>query len=249
MDTLDLLYSYVIRILPGLFIGLIFIIYLGKGHIPIRIFSYILLFIMMRDVMTPLNIWQFGTEGIFWLRVINDPLLLLFVAALSIILIILINKLDKEANQLFVFKKVPFLNACGIGLIGAAVIVIPMLIIYQFVPITLRGGNVSNGSFFLLSLLVFCISANFLEESIYRGYFQGYIEKDFSQRKSAILSGLLFSFSHIFLAITVTSAGWGVIAFTAFEGIIAGLVRSKAGVLASTLTHGVAIFFLTSGLF
>lgn len=249
MDALLIMYDYFIRILPALIVGIIFILYLGKNHLPIRIFSYIFLFIIMRDVMTPLNIWQFGTEGIFWLRTINNPLFLILVSILSILLIMLVNKLDKESNQVYVFRKGSFIKAIGTGLLGAAVIIIPMFLIYQFVPISQRGGSVNNGGIYLLSMLVFCVSVNFLEESIYRGYFQGYIENFFSPTKSAVLSGLLFSFSHIFLATTVTNAGWGVLVFTAFEGIIAGLVRSKAGVLASTLTHGLAIFFLCSGLF
>ncbi len=249
MDALIIMYSYFIRILPALIVGIAFILCLGKNQLPVRIFSYIFLFIIMRDVMTPLNIWQFGTEGIFWLRTVNNPLFLILVSVLSIALILLVNKLDKEASQVYVFRKGSFIKAIGTGLLGAAVVVIPMFLIYQFVPITQRGGSVNNGALYLPALLVFCVSVNFLEESIYRGYFQGYMEGFFSPTKSAVLSGLLFSFSHIFLATTVTDAGWGVLAFTAFEGIIAGLVRSKAGVLASTLTHGVAIFFLCSGLF
>lgn len=249
MDTLTLLSDYFLRTLPSLIIGLAFILLLGKQHLIIRIFSYILLFIVMRDVMTPLNIWDFGTEGIFWLRTIDDPVFLLLISVLSIVLIVVVNKLDKEASEVYVFRKMSYIKAIGTGLIGAAIILVPMFLIYQFVPMEQRGGTVNNSSVFLLSLLVFCVSVNFLEESIYRGYFQGYIEKFYSPTKSAVLSGLLFSFSHIFLATTVTNAGWGVLAFTAFEGIIAGLVRSKAGVLASTITHGVAIFFLCSGLF
>lgn len=124
-----------------------------------------------------------------------------------------------------------------------------MFLIYHFVPIGNRGGEVTNSPVFLGLLLVFCLSVNFLEESIYRGYVQGYAERYFTPTKSAILSGILFSFSHMFLAITVTDAGWGVLAFTAYEGIVAGLVCSKAGVIASTITHGVAIFFLCLGFF
>ena len=38
------------------------------------------------------------------------------------------------------------------------------------------------------------------------------------------------------------------LAFTLWEGTIAGLVGAKGGVLPATLTHGGAIFLLSSGL-
>lgn len=245
-QSLDLLLQYFLRSVPGLIIGLFFIIYLGKGHIAVRIFSYIFLFILLRDVMTPLRIWDFGTHGVFWLRVVNKPLFLVLMAILSIGMIVALNYMDKEAFKLYVFKRSPYIKAILIGLLGALCIIIPMLLLYQFVPIHMRGGAVERDM--LLPLLFFCLSANFFEESLYRGYFQRYMELTVSPLKAAILSGLLFSFSHIFLSATVSDAGWGVLVFTAYEGVIAGMVRMKEGVLASTVTHGVAIFVLSSGL-
>ena len=247
MNALNILLEFFLRILPGLIVGITFILLFGKKHLAIRIFSYILLFIAMRDVFAPLNVWKVGeTEGVFWLRMIEDPVFLILGSLLCIFLAVLLNKLDKEARQLCVYIKKSLIHALSTGLIGAVISLIPMLLIYQFVPIENRGGEVTNSPVFLCLLLVFCLCVNFLEESIYRGYVQGYAERYFTPTKSAILSGILFSFSHMFLAITVTNAGWGILAFTAYVGIIAGLVRSKAGVIASTITHGVAIFFLVS---
>jgi hypothetical protein len=65
---------------------------------------------------------------------------------------------------------------------------------------------------------------------------------------AGIASGVVFAFCHIYLATTVTDAGVNLLAFTLWEGIIAGLVGAKGGVLASTVTHGGAIFLLSSGL-
>jgi hypothetical protein len=65
---------------------------------------------------------------------------------------------------------------------------------------------------------------------------------------AGIASGVVFAFCHIFLAITVTAAGYPLLVFTLWEGIIAGIIGAKGGVLCSTLTHGGAIFLLSSGL-
>jgi hypothetical protein len=46
----------------------------------------------------------------------------------------------------------------------------------------------------------------------------------------------------------VTGAGYPLLLFTLWEGIIAGLVGARGGALPATLTHGLAIFLLSSGL-
>ena len=53
---------------------------------------------------------------------------------------------------------------------------------------------------------------------------------------------------HIFLAVTVTDLGIAVILFTLYEGIICAVVRKNHGVIAATITHGMTIFILASGL-
>lgn len=105
-------------------------------------------------------------------------------------------------------------------------------------------------------LLFFCLAGNFLEEFLFRGYFQGYLQTVYELKqlsthpfKRIFLSGMLFGFMHSFLATTVTNEGVAVILFTLFEGLIAAFIREKAGLLSSTLAHGLAIYLLSAGLF
>lgn len=76
---------------------------------------------------------------------------------------------------------------------------------------------------------------------------EGYVEKYVTPIKAAILSGVLFGFGHSFLAITVTNIGLPILLFATYEGIVAGFVRMKYGLIGATLTHGLAIFLLASG--
>lgn len=78
---------------------------------------------------------------------------------------------------------------------------------------------------------------------------QGYLEKKMSAIKAAFVSGLIFGFGHCFLATTVTSIGAPLLIFTSYEGVIAGLVRARYGLVGAAVAHGVAVFVLASGLF
>jgi uncharacterized protein len=46
----------------------------------------------------------------------------------------------------------------------------------------------------------------------------------------------------------VTGVGYPLLVFTLWEGVIAGVVGAKRGVLPAALTHGGTIFLLSSGL-
>lgn len=243
---LEAIVGYVARVSPALGLGLLFL-WLVPKQVLLKIFIYILLFVVLRDVMTPLGWWSFGTEAVFWLRVNLSPSLLCFVGAVSVAIVALINVADRDLSALIVYRKLAWPKTLAIGLLGAILIAAPLLILYTFVPLAVRGGQTPDELLFILALLFFCLAANFYEETLFRGYFQGYMESVCSPLRAALLSGALFGLAHSFLAITVSNAGLGVIAFTLYEGIIAGLVRMKAGLFAATLAHGVGIFLLTAG--
>ena len=96
-------------------------------------------------------------------------------------------------------------------------------------------------------LLLMALFGNLLEEVLFRGYFQGYLEKHVTPLRAALGSGVFFAVCHTFLATTVTALGAPILVFTLFEGTIAGLVRMRMGVLPAALAHGGAIFLLASG--
>jgi uncharacterized protein len=66
---------------------------------------------------------------------------------------------------------------------------------------------------------------------------------------AGLLSGVFFSFGHIFLAYNVRNVEISILIFALWEGCLAGLVRFRFGLIPVVLTHGLAVFVLTSGLF
>lgn len=243
---LELLISYLIRVIPGILLGVFLLLLLPKKQTAIRMIVYILLFVLTRDAMTPMGLWTFGTDGFFWLRFINDPIVLIILGLVSAGMVLTMNYAEKDLKALLVWNKESVTKSIFFGVLGAAAVALPLIFIYLSTPIGIRGGKPEN--YMLFSILILALLGNLYEEVLFRGYFQGYIGKYVSPLKSAILSGILFGFGHSFLAITVTDIGWSLLIFATYEGIIAGLVRMKYGLLGATLTHGLAIFILASGL-
>lgn len=197
--------------------------------------------------MTPLGMWEIGNEAFLWVRFLDDAIFLLSFAIMGLSIVVLLYKTQKSLQQYVRWKSDNLPKDIIYGIFGAIVVAGPILIIYLFIPIEYRGGEFPIE--LLPILVVMALFGNLFEEIFFRGYFQGYMEKRISKWKAGVFSGLAFAFGHIFLSATVTDLGITLLIFCFYEGTIAGLVYAKTGLIGSTLTHGLAIFLISSGLF
>ncbi|TYQ13212.1 UNVERIFIED_CONTAM: hypothetical protein Cloal_4274 [Acetivibrio alkalicellulosi] len=246
MSTLEMLINYFLRIFPGMgLIALTFV--LIKPNVYFRTVIYIFTFILMRDAMTPLGLWTLGKEnGIVWLRMSSDPAFLIAFAVTSLIVVVALYKFDRENRKYLIWFRNKKLIGLIFGILGCIVVAAPFLNLYRGIDINDRGGIV-NASI-LLPLLLFSMFGNLLEECLFRGYALGVLKNSQNYIVAGLSTGVMFAACHIFLAITVTDIGLPILIFTLWEGMIAGLVGSKYGIIPATITHGGAIFILSSGL-
>jgi membrane protease YdiL (CAAX protease family) len=222
------------------------LLFLARREPRLRIVIYLALFILLRDAMTPLGLWSFGTQGFFWIRLSSDSAFLVLFGFACLGLSLAVYYLDRPNRHLLIWRRTSLLAGALWGLAGAIVVVLPFVAIYCFTPIGERGGNVPLQ--LVPAIFLFAILGNLLEEALFRGYVCGLLAQQMTLLGAGIWSGVVFAFCHIFLAMTVTGIGYPLLVFTLWEGIIAGIVGAKCGVASSTLTHGGAIFLLSSGL-
>lgn len=240
------LLAYLWRVLPGLvLIGAWYA--LARRVPPLRIMALIMGFILIRDAMTPAGLWRFGRtdSGVLWVRFTEDVPILLVIGVLAGVLAVALPRLDPELGVLVRWgslRPVPLLYGLAGGLGAAA----PALILLAGTPLGERGGAVPAGVLAVLAL--FCLAGNLLEEVLFRGFLQGYVEPRLGPVRAALLSAVVFAACHAFLASTVTAVGWPLLLFTLYEGLICAHLRLRHGVLPAALAHGLAILLLASGL-
>jgi membrane protease YdiL (CAAX protease family) len=241
--TLDTLSAYLARVAPGLALGGAV---LALAPPRLRVVVYLALFVLLRDAMTPLGLWSFGTDGGFWIRLSPDPWvqLLLGLSCLGMALGLYFG--DRENRPLVRWWRGRVPGGALTAVAAAALVVAPLAALAPFVPVESRGGPVP--AHLLPTILAFALLGNLMEELLFRGYVLGVLGERMSPLGAGIGSGVVFAFCHTSLAICVTGAGSPLLAFTLWEGVIAGVVGARCGVLASTVTHGGAIFLLSSGL-
>lgn len=244
--VLDSLAPYLSRIAPGLVLGGVLLVLARKAR-RARIVIYLALFVLLRDAMTPLGLWSLGTEGFFWLRLTEDPAFLIAFGLGSLGITLALTFLDGPNRNHLRWVRHRLAEGMVVGVLGAAIVALPLVLIYRSTPIAMRGGAVPIR--ILPALLVFTLLGNLLEEMLFRGYVLEELALTMPPTRAGVLSGVVFAFCHVFLATTVTDTGAALLLFTLWEGVLAGWIGSRYGVLPATLTHGGAVFLLASGLF
>lgn len=246
METIISMTSYISLILPGLILIVLFFI-LIKPDSNLRIVIYIFSFVLLRDAMTPAGLWTLGkTDNLLWIRLSRDPLFLVLFGLFSLIIIAALFFFDRENRKYLIWFKNSKIYGMLNGFIGTLIIVLPFFLLYKNIDINLRGDIVNPG--LIVPMLIFAIFGNFFEEGLFRGYVLGFLKQRQTPLAAGINSGVIFAFCHIYLAVTVTDIGLPLLLFTLWEGIIAGLIGTKYGIIPSTIAHGGAIFLLSSGL-
>jgi uncharacterized protein len=235
------LINYISRVTPATAALLVFFFAVPKREKLLRIFVYILLFILFRDAMTPEGLWRITPT--LELRFISQPMTLWLLAGSSIFVVLLGHFFISPLNDLRIWVKGSVFNSVIFGLLGGVLIA---LLPFVFGIVTSRISSPKpEGAELIFAVGAIAYLGNFLEEVIFRGYFQGYLnELALSRWKIIFLSGGAFAICHSFLAYTVTSVGWPILLFTFYEGTICALLRDRRGLFSAVLAHGTGLFLI-----
>eukprot|EP01087_Luapelamoeba_hula_P023064 TRINITY_DN8428_c1_g1_i1.p1 TRINITY_DN8428_c1_g1~~TRINITY_DN8428_c1_g1_i1.p1 ORF type:complete len:290 (-),score=41.66 TRINITY_DN8428_c1_g1_i1:14-883(-) len=256
--------QYCAHVSGGLGVCALFLLFVPLKLEVVRILTYIFTFVLLRDALTPYGVWTIKSEvmekGVMWLRMSDDPLLLSLLGVGALLLCQLLWQVHSffyplGGSGVIVWRinGVRSIKLLMYGIGGGLFIYLPGCIRYLYIPVADRGGPVPLPH--QTVLLFFCLSGKLLEEMLFRGYFQGYLQTVDELRFAAIsrtrrimLSGTLFAMMHSYLAASHTSEGTCIVLFTLYQGLISALVRERAGVWASTLAHGLGTYLLCCGL-
>lgn len=235
-DAVAAFTAYNLRFLPALLLFIAALLWVPRRLGGLRLALYIGLFIIMRDAMTPVGLWSFDALRIGFFA---NPLVLAGLGTVSVLVVGGVVALERDLRGLLVWRMGSLRGGALVGIGTGVLVAIPALALTGFSPLLI---DFAPG--FVLGLIVLAYGGNLFEELLFRGYLQGWLATRVSALRAALLSGLLFGVCHTALAVTVTNAGWPVLAFTVLEGVACGLVRMRYGLWAATLTHGTAILLL-----
>ena len=233
--------AYLWRLAPGLTVFLALLAVLPRRALFPRLVVYILSFVLFRDTMTPFRYWSFSPEGA--IRFAESPGLLFLLAGMSVGFIGMIQGLEPEMRELVKWRLGSALEVFW-GLAGALVIAAPVWAFQHVMGFTSPAVSARV----LPALLTLCLLGNLLEEYLFRGILQGWLETLTTPTRAALGSGLFFAAFHASLAIAVTAVGLPIVFFVVWEGLLCAFLRRRGGVLPAALAHGGALFLLTAGI-
>ncbi len=234
---LGVLIDYGIHLVPGVLLFGLWFALTPKSLLALRIFVLLAAFVLMRDVMTPLGMWALGSE--VQIAFTANTFVLAALGGLSLLLIAGLVRAAPELARLIQWAKGNRAVGLMVGLAVGCLIGVPLRL-YQGI----EAAAIPGYWVWLPGMVVLAYGANALEEVLFRGFLQGYLEQHVTPLRAALISGVAFAACHSFLALSVTQLGWPILGFTLIEGLACALVRMRYGVLPATIAHGSAILLI-----
>lgn len=233
--ALALLGSYLLYLFPSLVLYALWFGLTPRHLVGLRIAILLLGFVLLRDVMTPLQLWSLGAGA--QIGFIANPMVLAGLGLLSLATLACLASVAAQLWKLVVWERRGWLSGLALGLLGGMALGLPLRL-YAGTDLDQATGS------WLLGMALLALGGNALEEVLFRGLLQGYLEQSCAPWRAALLSALAFAACHAFLAFSVTSAGWPVLLFTLLEGLICAGLRMRHGVLAAIAAHATVIWLI-----
>ncbi|CRM76564.1 CPBP family intramembrane glutamic endopeptidase [Pseudomonas sp. 58 R 3] len=234
---LEVLIDYGLHLAPGLLLFGAWFALTPRTQVAMRILILLAAFVLMRDVMTPLGMWAVSRDA--QIAFSGNAFVLAVLGGLSVLLIMLLSRLAPELWRLMRWTLGNPWVGMAAGIVVGCLIGVPLRVYQGIDASQLHGYWV-----WLPGMVVLAYGANALEEVLFRGFLQGYLEQQVSPLRAALISGVAFAACHAFLALSVTQLGWPVLLFTLLEGLACALVRMRYGVLPAALAHGTTILLI-----
>jgi len=242
---MEQLFAYAVRIAPGLGLALILLLLLPRAQPGARVCVHIGLFIVVRDAMTPIGLWELGAKPVFWLRLTPDAAVLGALTVATLALLFAVMTSERALLRDVSVVRGSLWRALALGSACAVLVALPSWLIARGVPVAERGGSRAAAS--LAVLAVFSLIGNAYEELLFRGFLQQHVSGRIGAARAVWFSGLAFAFGHVPLATSVTDLGAPLLVFTAYEGLVCAVLYRHVGWVGSALAHGGGIFLMASG--
>ncbi|ANF86547.1 abortive phage infection protein [Pseudomonas antarctica] len=231
------LVNYARYLAPGVLLFGLWFALTPKALSAVRILILLMAFVLLRDAMTPLGIWSLS--GDVQIAFSGNAFVLAALGGFSLLLIALLARIAPELWQWVRWSIGNPTVGLAVALAVGCLIGVPLRVYQGIEASAIHGYWV-----WLPGMVVLAYGANALEEVLFRGFLQGYLEQQVTPLRAALISGVAFAACHAFLALSVTQLGWPVLLFTLIESLACALVRMRYGVLPATIAHGTAILLI-----
>ncbi|RQO47703.1 hypothetical protein DBV14_20530 [Variovorax sp. KBW07] len=238
------LFGYLVSILPAGLLALVLLLLIPRALVGARLAVHIVFFVVARDAMSPAGFWQLNAGS---MRLGESAPVLLALAGMSAALVVGVAWLERGAREgMAWWRKGRVVRSVLWGVLGA--VVISAIAAALKAAMGLPSLPAPSPAMYA-PILVFALLGNAYEELLFRGMLQQRLARHMPATRALVVAAVLFSLCHAWLALIVTRVGLPVLVFTLIEGLVAGFVYRRAGLLGATLAHGLAIFALAAGLY
>jgi membrane protease YdiL (CAAX protease family) len=163
-------------VIPGACVLVVVLLVLPKRLVELRLVTYILLFVLFRDAMTPMGLWSVSENVV--IRFPDSPSIHIMLGTLSGAFAYAITLLEPDwTAYLAWFRPGGKTTSIMFGALYSLLIVLPCWLYYSMSGAVAPNVVAGKSFFSLMSLMFLSYCGNLLEEVLFRGFLQGHLER------------------------------------------------------------------------
>jgi|GEM_PF-6226918 len=236
---MELLLELLWILVPFLLVMLLLYVIVARKKVVWKIVIFIISFIIIETVLLYKQLWWLqGKQSKLEIEFTSDGWILFTLSLIGLLIVVGFILFQVKLNRYVIWTNKNIFKSFMYGSIGAIVLTIPIILlnIHTFGEVPF-DGNLS----LLISIILFIVVGKSIEELIFRGYLQGYLDRLYSPFMSGFIATAIYSLLH-FVILSLTREHYLLATIQSiYIGIICSYLRYRFGILASTLANALAI--------
>lgn len=236
---MELLLELLWILFPVLLVMLLLYMMVAHKKIVWKIVIFIASFVIIEIMFLYKQLWWLqGEHRRLDIEFTSDGWILFTLSLIGLLIVVGCILFQVKLNRYVIWVGSSIFISVMYGSIGAIILIIPVLLLnlhtFGEVPF---DGNVT----LLISIILFILVGKAIEELIFRGYLQGYLDRLYSPFMSAFITTAIYSLLHLLILILLKEHYLLASMQSIYIGIVCSFLRYHYGIMASTLANALAI--------
>ncbi|MCR8659053.1 CPBP family glutamic-type intramembrane protease [Paenibacillus endoradicis] len=236
---MELLLELLWILFPFLLVMLLLYVIVARKKVVWKIVIFVTSFVIIETMLLYKQLWWLhGEHRRLEIEFTSDGWILFTLSLVGLLIVVGCILFQVKLNRYVIWTGKNIFKSVTCGSIGAIILSLPIILLNFY---SLGRVPVDGSLSLFISIIMFIVVGKSIEELLFRGYLQGYLDRIYSPFKSGFITTAIYSLLNFLILIVANEYFLLAWIQTIYIGIICSCLRYRYGILASTLANALAI--------